>query len=296
MNILLTGPQGQVGTALRPLLEPLGTLTALGRDALDLADADAIRAAVQGLRPQLIINAAAYTAVDRAETEPDLAQAINGVAPGVLAEEAGRLGAALIHYSTDYVFDGSHTGPYVETDPPHPLGVYGRSKWMGEQTVLASGTPAWIFRTSWVYGLAGANFLKTMLRLGQERESLNVVNDQWGAPTWARSIAEATATLVQEARNSGDVADFIRRHQGVYHMTNGGATTWFAFAQAIFALRSECRARLNPIPASAYPSPVRRPANSRLSNDKLARHLHVTPPDWQDDLERCLAELPPIPR
>ena len=204
MNILLTGPQGQVGTALRPLLEPLGTLTALGRDALDLADADAIRAAVQRHRPQLIVNAAAYTAVDRAETEPELAQAINGVAPGVLAEEAGRLGAALIHYSTDYVFDGSHAGPYVETDPPHPLGVYGRSKWMGEQTVLASGTPAWIFRTSWVYGLAGANFLKTMLRLGQERESLNVVNDQWGAPTWARSIAEATATLVQQARNSED--------------------------------------------------------------------------------------------
>ncbi|NDU91775.1 MAG: dTDP-4-dehydrorhamnose reductase, partial [Ferrovum sp.] len=193
MNILLTGPQGQVGSALRPLLELLGHLTVLGRDALDLTDANAIRAAVQQHRPHLIINAAAYTAVDRAETEPALAEAVNGVAPGVLAEEAGRLGAALIHYSTDYVFDGSHAEPYVETDPPHPLGTYGRSKWMGEQTVLASGTPAWIFRTSWVYSLHGANFLKTMLRLGQERDSLSVVDDQWGAPTWAHAIAEVTA-------------------------------------------------------------------------------------------------------
>jgi len=296
MNILLTGPQGQVGSALRPLLEPLGALTAVGRDALDLTDANAIRAAVQRHRPHLIVNAAAYTAVDRAETEPLLAEAVNGVAPGVLAEEAGRLGAALIHYSTDYVFDGSHPQPYVETDPPHPLGIYGRSKWMGEQTVLASGTPAWIFRTSWVYGLSGANFLKTMLRLGQERDHLNVVNDQWGAPTWARAIAEATATLVREARDSGDATDFIRRNQGVYHMTNGGATTWYAFAQAIFALRPECRAKLTPIPASAYPSPVRRPANSRLNNDKLAQCLHVALPHWQDSLQRCLAELPPTSR
>ena len=296
MNILLTGPQGQVGSALRPLLEPLGQLTALGRDALDLTDADAIRTAVQQHRPHLIVNAAAYTAVDRAETEPDLAQAVNGVAPGVLAEEAGRLGAVLIHYSSDYVFDGSHTQPYMETDLPHPLGAYGRSKWMGEQTIQASGTPAWIFRTSWVYSLHGANFLKTMLRLGPERDNLNVVDDQWGAPTWARAIAEATATLVRKARDSGNATRYIRSHQGVYHMTNSGTTSWFAFAQAIFALRPECRARLTPIPASAYPSPVRRPANSRLDNSKLAQCLHIALPHWQDSLQHCLAELPSVPR
>ncbi len=296
MNILLTGAHGQVGAALQPLLEPLGHLTALGREALDLADADALRAAVRRHRPQLIVNAAAYTAVDRAETEPALAETVNGIAPGVLAEEAQHLGAALIHYSTDYVFDGSRAEPYVETDPPHPLGVYGRSKWLGEQTVQASGAPAWIFRTSWVYSLHGANFLKTMLRLGQERDTLNVVNDQWGAPTWAGSLADATATLVRKARDSGDAAAFIRQHQGVYHMTNGGATTWYAFAQAIFSLRPECRARLVPIPASAYPSPVRRPANSRLDNRKLAETLHVTLPPWQEALQRCLEALPPISR
>ncbi len=291
MNILLTGPQGQVGSALRPLLETMGDLTVLGRDTLDLADADAIRAAVQQHRPQLIINAAAYTAVDRAETEPELARAVNGIAPGILAEEAGRLNAALIHYSTDYVFDGTHSEPYVETDPPHPLGVYGQSKWLGEQTVLTSGTPALVFRTSWVYSLYGANFLRTMLRLGQERDTLKVVDDQWGAPTWAQSIAETTVAFLQQARGD-ELIPFIRRHQGVYHMTNSGATTWYAFAQAIFALRPECRAQLIPIPASEYPSPVRRPANSRLNNRKLAEQLHLTLPPWQEALKRCLSALP----
>ncbi len=295
MNILLTGPQGQVGSALRPLLEMLGDLTVLGRDALDLADADAIRAAVQQYRPRLIINAAAYTAVDRAETEPELARAVNGIAPGILAEEAGRLNAALIHYSTDYVFDGTHSEPYVETDLPHPLGAYGQSKWLGEQTVLASGTPALVFRTSWVYSLHGANFLRTMLRLGQERDTLKVVDDQWGAPTWAQSIAEATVALLQQARGDELIA-FIQRHQGVYHMTNGGATTWYAFAKAIFDLRPECRAQLIPIPASEYPSPVRRPANSRLNNHKLAEQLHLTLPSWQEALKQCLSALPPIDR
>ncbi len=295
MNILLTGPQGQVGSALRPLLETLGNLTVLGRDTLDLADADAIRAAVQQHRPQLIINAAAYTAVDRAETEPELARAVNGIAPGILAEEAGRLNAALIHYSTDYVFDGTHSEPYVETDPTHPLGVYGQSKWLGEQTVLASGTPALVFRTSWVYSLYGVNFLRTMLRLGQERDTLKVVNDQWGAPTWAQSIAETTVAFLQQARGN-ELIPFIRRHQGVYHMTNGGATTWYAFAQAIFALRPECRAQLIPIPASEYPSPVRRPANSRLNNRKLAEQLHLTLPPWQEALKQCLSALPPNDR
>lgn len=295
MRILLTGAHGQVGSALLPLLQPLGTVIALGHKALDLADAESIRATVRGHRPQVIVNAAAYTAVDRAETEPGLARAVNGIAPGVLAEAAGSLEGALIHYSTDYVFDGNLDRPYRESDAPHPLGAYGQSKWLGEQAVLASGTPALVFRTSWVYGLHGANFLKTMLRLGRERDILRVVHDQWGAPTWAGSIAQATTAILARAQASGDAVGFIRRHGGIYHMTNGGATSWYDFARAIFARRPECTARVEPIPASEYPSPARRPANSRLDNHKLAETFQCALPPWQEALAQCLAALPPLP-
>ena len=293
MRVLVAGAGGQLGFELKRT-RPLGVeLLALSSGELDLTEAGAVRRRVAEERPGLIINAAAYTAVDRAESEPELARAVNGMAPGVLAEAAGRLDGALIHYSTDYVFDGSAPHPYRENDPPHPLGVYGHSKWLGEQAVLASGTPALIFRTSWVYSLHGANFLKTMLRLGCERDHLRVVHDQWGAPTWAGAIAQATVAILRQAEASGDVTEFIRQHRGVYHMTNGGATTWCDFARAIFALRPECTARVEPIPASEYPSPVRRPANSRLDNAKLARHFQYALPSWQEALAQCLAGLPP---
>ena len=290
MKMLLTGVQGQVGSALLPLLPVLGTVVGLDRTHLDLADPDAVRAAVLAHRPQVILNAAAYTAVDRAETEPGLAHAVNAVAPGILAETARHIGAALIHYSTDYVFDGSASRPYTETDTPHPLGVYGQSKWQGEQAVLASGAPALVLRTSWVYSLHGRNFLRTMLRLGKERDSLQVVDDQWGAPTWAGSLARATTHILHQALEAGDFHAFLEQHSGIYHMTNGGATTWFDFARAIFALRPECTARVTPIPASAWPSPARRPANSRLDNRKLLEHFHCRLPDWEDALQHCLEE------
>lgn len=292
MDILLTGAQGQLGQELRPLLASLGTLHTLTRRQLDLTDAAAIRQCMQQLRPQLIINAAAYTAVDRAESEPHLAQAINGIAPGVLAEEAGRLGGALIHFSTDYVFDGSLPRPYVEIDEPNPLGVYGKSKWLGERAVQATGTPALILRTSWVYSLQGNNFLKTMLRLGVDRHSIRVVNDQFGAPTWARDLARATVTIIRQGLERGDCTTYLQEHQGLYHLTNGGVTTWYGFAQALFALRPECTAELIPIPSSEYPTPARRPGNSRLDNHKIAQHLGITLPHWQDALHECLRELP----
>jgi dTDP-4-dehydrorhamnose reductase len=290
MRILLIGAQGQLGRELLPQLEKLGELHATDRSMLDLANPDAIRLTVQNVRPQLIINAAAYTAVDRAEAESGPAMAINGIAPGILAEEAARLEAPLVHYSTDYVFDGAKPAPYLETDPAAPLNTYGHSKWMGERAILATGAPALIFRTSWVYSLHGQNFLTTMLRLGQERETLRVVDDQRGAPTWTRSIAQATLRIVEQAQESGRFVRHFQDHHGLYHMTNGGETTWFGFARAIFDLRPECTARLLPIPSSEYPTPARRPANSLLDNGKLAGRLGIALPHWKDALEKCLSE------
>ncbi len=298
MLILLTGPHGQLGRALQPLLTRLGTVMALDRARLDLTDADALRHAVRHHPPQLIVNAAAYTAVDRAEQETHLAMAVNATAPGVLAEEAERLGIPLIHYSTDYVFDGAQPGARKESDEPRPINTYGLSKWHGEQAVLATKATALVFRTSWVYGLQGQNFLNTMLRLGQEREQLQVVNDQIGAPTWTHSLAEATVRIL-----SGALSTFpddplrglesLRPHTGLFHMTNGGNTTWYEFAKSIFALRSECRARLVPITSDQWPSPARRPANSLLDNGKLWEHFHIALPHWHEALTHCL-NSPPV--
>jgi len=286
-KILITGRNGQVAQALLSHLSGLGELICLGRAELDLADTDAIRARVRALRPDLIINAAAYTAVDQAESEPEAAFAINATAPAVLAEEAKALGVPLIHYSTDYVFDGSKNTPYQDDDPPQPLGVYGQSKLAGEQAIAAVGGQYLILRTSWVYSLYGRNFLLTMQRLLQEREELRVVSDQIGAPTWAGTIAEATRALIEHWQNG------LAGPWGTFHLTGQGETSWFGFASAIGerlqAAGKPC-ARLLPIASSDYPTPARRPLNSRLDCSRLQRAWNIHLPDWQTALADCLRD------
>lgn len=288
MNILLTGVQGQVGWELRRALAPLGRVTAVDSQEMDLADPDAVRAKVRALSPRLIVNPAAYTAVDRAESEPERARAINAIAPGVLAEEAKRCGAVLVHYSTDYVFDGVKPGPYTEEDPANPLNVYGASKFAGESAIRAVGGRHLILRTSWVYGTRGHNFLLTMQRLMRERSELRIVDDQIGAPTWSRQIAEATALILAQCLSPARGAD-RPEPWGTYHLSCGGETSWYGFAQAIAELGG-LGTRLLPIPSSDYPTPARRPLNSRLDNAKLARTFGIRLPHWREALELCLEQ------
>ena len=289
LNILISGKTGQVAVELQKHLAGLGNLIVLGRDVLDLSQPEQIRAQVRAHKPDLIIIAAAHTAVDQAESEPELAFAINATAPGVFAEEAAALGIPLIHYSTDYVFDGSKPAPYTEDDATNPLGVYGKSKLAGELAIAASGARHLILRTSWVYSTHGKNFLLTMQRLLQERSELRVVADQIGAPTWAGTIAQSTRALI-ERWQSGDAAAW-----GTYHLTASGETSWFGFTQAIaghLTAQGKACATLEPIPASAYPTPAARPQNSRLDCSKLAREWGVAQPDWEAALSACLAEQP----
>ena len=287
MKILITGQHGQVSQALQQRLPPLGELIVLGREQLDLTNADQIRQQVRAHRPDLIINAAAHTAVDQAESEPEVAFAINAIAPGILAEEAKALGAPLIHYSTDYVFDGSKPAPYTETDTPNPLGVYGQSKLAGEQAIAAVGGEHLILRTSWVYSNHGKNFLLTMQRLLQEKPQMRIVADQIGAPTWAGTIADSTRALIEHWQAGAAGA------WGVYHLTAQGETSWFGFAEAIGEhLRTTGKAcsELEPIPSSAYPTPAKRPLNSRLDCSLLQQQWHVAQPHWLDALRECLAQ------
>jgi len=285
MKILLTGCRGQLGRELKRSLECLGRVVACDRHQLDLAQPDALRAAVRSIAPAAIVNAAAYTAVDKAETEPAQADAINALAPGILAEEARRAGALLIHYSTDYVFDGRKPEPYGEDDATAPLSAYGRSKLAGEQAIAAAGGRHLIFRTSWVYGLHGSNFMKTMLRLGRERKELRVVGDQIGAPTWTRHLADVAA-LVLARRDRPD---------GLYHLAAAGETSWHGYAEAIFA---EARSAgllqdlpvIHRIDSADYPLPAARPANSRLDCTRFRRDFGLDLPDWRVGLADCLAD------
>lgn len=286
MNILLTGVKGQVGWELQRSLASLGEVVAVDREDMDLADAAAIRTKVQEIAPRVIVNPAAYTAVDRAESEPERARLINAVAPGILAEAALRCGAILVHYSTDYVFDGSKDTAYLEDDAPHPLNVYGATKLAGEAAIRAAGVRHLILRTSWVYGLRGGNFLLTMQRLMRERTELKIVDDQIGAPTWSRLIAEATAQILAQCLSPARGAD-RPEPWGTYHLTCGGETSWYGFAAAIAELGGY-PTRLNPIPSSDYPTPARRPTNSRLDNAKLARVFGLRLPHWREALKLCL--------
>lgn len=293
--ILVTGANGQLGWELRRALAPLGPLVAVDVDEMPLDDTAAIRRVVRELRPALIVNAAAYTAVDRAEDEPDLALAVNGVAPAVLADEAKRLGGAIVHYSTDYVFDGAKPEPYDESDPPRPLGVYGETKLAGEQAVRGVGAPHLILRTSWVYGARGANFLRTILRAAAAGRPLRVVDDQHGAPTWCRMLAEATA-LVLAQTGAALRPDALEDFGGTYHLVAGGETTWHGFARAILELapppvRAACPG-VAPVATSAWPTKARRPANSRLDCTKFREAFGLSLPDWRDSLALVMAEIP----
>jgi dTDP-4-dehydrorhamnose reductase len=289
-TILVTGVNGQVGFELVRTLQGLGRVIALDRAALDLADLAQVRSTVRELKPSLIVNPAAYTAVDKAETDVDAAMRLNGEAPGVLAEEAARSGAVLIHYSTDYVFDGTGNVPYVEDDVTNPQNVYGKSKLAGEQAIGESGCAHLILRTSWVYGVRGKNFLLTMLKLGAERPELRVVADQIGAPTWSNTIATSTCHIIAQSLAANDVDWWLER-SGIYHLTAAGETSWHGFAKAILDMAmGEKAPNVVPIGTSDYPVPAKRPANSRMSHRKLSDTFGLTLPDWQDALRLCMAD------
>jgi dTDP-4-dehydrorhamnose reductase len=292
-KILIFGRVGQVGWELRHKLACLGEIVSVEYPAVDFTRPETLRAVVEAEQPAVIVNAAAYTAVDKAETEGERAMAINGAGPGVLAEEARRLGSLLVHYSTDYVFNGGGTRPWLETDTPAPVNVYGQTKLAGDLAIEASGCEYLIFRTSWVYGARGSNFLLTMLKLGRERSELSIVDDQIGAPTTAECIAQATADVLAQVlspRGKG-----IDGRGGVYHLSNGGECSWFGFAQAIFeraeALLGMPKPVLHAIPSSAFPRPAARPANSRLSGQRLEEVFGVRPPRWEEGLELVLETL-----
>ncbi|MBY4694051.1 dTDP-4-dehydrorhamnose reductase [Burkholderia latens] len=290
--ILVTGANGQVGAELVRALQGLAPIVALDRYALDLADLDAVRRVVRDVGPAVILNAGAYTAVDRAESEEPLALRINGDAPGVLAEEARRLGALLVHYSTDYVFDGSGDVPFREDEPTGPLNAYGRTKLAGERAVAAVGGMHLVFRTSWVYGANGSNFLLTMLRLARERSTLNVVEDQVGAPTWSCTVAALTAHVIARYYvECTEARDWWQHHTGVYHLTNSGETSWFGFAQAILDATNCKGVSVQPISSDRYSTAAKRPHNSRLSNNKLFDVFGLCAPDWREALRGCLRDL-----
>ena len=282
LRIVVTGAQGQLGRELVARLGAHGTVSALSRAELDIADAEALRATLRTLAPDLVVNAAAYTDVDRAESERDRAFAVNGIAPAVIAEHAREQGTVVIHYSTDYVFDGAARVPYDEDAATAPLNVYGASKRAGEIALLAGGVPALVLRTSWVYGLAGRNFLLTIRRLAATRDELRIVDDQWGVPNWTRALAAATVRLV------GGGLPSLRERAGLYHMSARGATTWFAFARAIVG--DVERPRVVPIRSADYPTAARRPDYAVLDTRRFEQTFGFALPAWPRSLDDCLAD------
>lgn len=288
-KILLIGKKGQIAWELQLCLATLGDVTLIGSEELDLANSNQIEQQVNLIQPQIIVNAAAYTAVDKAESEPDLCMAINATAPGILAELARESQALLVHYSTDYVFDGTKTGAYIETDPTNPLSVYGASKLAGERAIVEADCSHLILRTTWVYGNRGKNFLLTILRLAAEKPELKIVADQIGAPTWSTAIATATAQIVAQCQRDRDI-------KGLYHLSAAGETSWHGFAseivdryRSLYPDRHLAVDRILPIGTSEYPTPAQRPANSLLDNSKLSRDFGIQLPDWKLSLGQLLA-------
>ena len=295
MKILLLGKNGQVGWELQRSLVPLGELVALGSQSNekcgDLTNLEGLTQTIRAVAPDVIVNAAAYTAVDKAESEPELAHIINALAPAVLAQEAKNTGALLVHYSTDYVFDGTGNRPWLETDTTAPLSVYGKSKLAGEEAILASGCQYLIFRTSWVYAARGGNFAKTMLKLAQERDALKVINDQIGAPTGADLLADVTAHAIRAAMQRPEMC-------GLYHLVASGQTSWHGYANFVidFARQAGIEIRvaseaIAPVPTGAFPTVAKRPLNSRLNTSKLQRAFNLNLPDWQSGVTRMLTEV-----
>jgi len=303
LQIVIVGRNGQLAWELRQELASLGAVCCVGRPEIDLTDLNSVRTGIGRLQPDVLINAAAYTAVDQAESEPEAAMKANAEAPRVLAEEAKKLGALFITYSSDYVFDGTKATPYMESDKPNPLNVYGASKLAGDRAVEAVGGAYLILRTSWVYGARGKNFLSTILKLASEREELRIVDDQVGAPTWSREIARATGQIiahlaVETCLSGGErLAEQLGERRGIYNLTAGGSVSWCGFAMAIVeeagkeGMSQGRLARIVPIPASQYPTPARRPHNSRLSNEKLRQLFGVSLPSWRESLACVMGEI-----
>ena len=292
MKILLTGKNGQLGWELNRILSQVGTVFAMCRDQLDLSKPETFGPIIQDIRPNIIVNAAAYTAVNKAESEPELAMTINGISPGVIAEEAKKIGAAVVHYSTDYVFDGKANSPYTEDDPTCPLSVYGKSKLIGEKSVMQSGIPHIILRTSWIYSLRGSNFLLTIQKLARSKKKLRIVDDQIGAPTWSRSIAQGTLHFLKKYINDGFTKQKVFTDSGIFHLSCSGKTSWFGFAKRILELSDlQNSTKLAPIPTIEYPTPAVRPRYSLLSNRKFKRVFQHDMPKWQDALYECLSSI-----
>jgi dTDP-4-dehydrorhamnose reductase len=288
-RILVPGKTGQVGWELQSALAPLGTVIALDPDQMDLAKPDSIRHAIRDAKPEIIVNAAGYTFVDKAESEPELAMQVNGVAPGVMAEEAKRLGAILIHYSTDYVFDGELDRPYSEDDPPNPVNAYGKTKLAGERAIEAVGGHYLILRSSWIYSARGSNFVLTVLRLAREKPELTMVDDQTGSPTWARALAKATAELLRRK-------ELITRHSGVYHLAAGGHTSRYEFTRAIIDIMKEASgipngwASVKPTTSDQFPLPARRPRRPVMSIEKIKRVFGIEMPRWDEQIRSFLKD------